>query len=114
MLADPHRIRRQRDFDIIHKRGRFFGGGFLSIKTYKTHFSYSRFAVLVSVKVSKRAVDRNKVKRQIKAVLQKQLPLIKDGFDVVFFTQKDILNKDFAEIEKKVVSLLKKARLYKK
>lgn len=111
MLEQQHRIVKRDDFAKAHKRGRFVGGAYLSAKVLKNNLPHVRFAFLVSTKVSKRAVDRNKVKRRLREIVRSLLPDTAPGVDVVFLTKKDILTKSYSEIEKSVKKILKKARV---
>lgn len=43
----------------------------------------SRFGITVSQKVSKKAVARNRIKRQIRSIILSQLPSLDSGFDVI-------------------------------
>lgn len=112
MLPQDNRLVKRSDFTRIHKKGRYISGGFLSVKVLKNDLKNSRFAFIVSTKVSKKAVDRNALKRQLREVVRAELPRIKPGFDVVFFTQKEALEKTFEQKTKTVRFLLNKAKLY--
>lgn len=71
----------------------------------------SRLAVVVGLKVSKKAVDRNRLKRQIRAILSKKLKTLRPGFDVLFLGRAKALGKGQAEIELHIDQVLKKAKL---
>ena len=45
----------------------------------------SRFAVVAGVKVSKKAVVRNRLKRQVRAIVHEVLGEITPGYDVLLF-----------------------------
>jgi len=54
----------------------------------------SRFGLIVSKKVHKRAVKRNRVKRLLRESVRLLLPKVKPGFDAVFLTKKKILEEE--------------------
>ena len=113
MLAKEFRITKKTDFDA------FFGPAFkkvkgqsastksLILKTKSNDLSNSRFAFIISTKVDKRAVARNKIKRQLRAIVKKHLNKLRPKTDFLFITQKPIAKLDFEQIEKDVLSLLK-------
>lgn len=61
----------------------------------------SRIGIIVSTKVSKKAVVRNKIKRRIRESVLKMLPKIKNGFDIVLIVRPIAVNEGdfFEEIE---------------
>jgi len=94
------------------KRGRSFFVENLGVRLVKNNLEHSRFTVVVSLKISKKAVDRNRLKRKIREITRLViLPKVKPGFDGVINTRKGLLELSFDDLEKNVVSLFKKARL---
>lgn len=71
------------------------------IKYKKNNLNKNSFRIIVSVKVSKKAVVRNKIRRQIREILRQAN--LKQGYDIVVITNKDILNKSFQEIKQRVL-----------
>jgi ribonuclease P protein component len=111
MLPKKHRLTKKDNFDAIHRKGRFFGERFIAIKSLKNNLSYSRFGFLVGLKVSKKAVVRNKIKRRIRESVKLKLDKIKPGFDIVVLTKPEITEKDYSEIKKAINSVLEKGNL---
>jgi ribonuclease P protein component len=60
----------------------------------------SRFAILLSKKTAKKAVDRNKIRRAISNSIQGSLPLLPQNHDIILIPKKDILGKTAEEITK--------------
>lgn len=73
--------------------------------------SLSRFAVIVSKKISKSAVVRNKLKRQVLASVHELLPTINPGFDCLILTKKSLLEAYYSQIKSDLTSLLQKSGL---
>ena len=73
----------------------------------------SRFSFVVSKKVAKKAVDRNKLRRIGYGVIQKEISRIKKGFLVVVFIKKSAAKLSKNELKKEIMSLLQKANLLK-
>lgn len=113
MLAKEARLKRKRDFDRVFKKGRGFRGEGLLLKVLPGSFTQSRFGIIVSQKISKKANERNKIRRRIRAAIFKKLPDLKKNFDAVLVGAAGIEKKDFRAIEKTITELFKKAGVIK-
>lgn len=82
---------------------------FLCLKCKPNNLNKNQFRIIVSLKVSKKAVIRNKIRRRIKEILR-QIE-IKQGYDIVVITNKEIINKSFREIKERILFLLKQNSL---
>ena len=82
------------------------------MKIKKNELPYSRFAVVTSLRVSKKAVERNRLRRQIWEILRKSLGKIKNGFDTVFVVKANLLGKKYDQIETEMEKILKKAKVH--
>jgi len=71
------------------------------------------FCVVVSTKVSKKAVERNSLKRKVNLFLEKNLTRFKKGFNIVIIVKRGMLIKDQEAIEKKLSELSEKAKVLK-
>ena len=71
----------------------------------------SKFGISISKKVSKRAVVRNRIKRQIKAVLQRYLPDITPNWQVVIVVRPSAVECEFADFLRELEYLLRKLRI---
>jgi len=78
---------------------------FLYLKYKTNNLNKNQFRIIVSLKVSKKAVVRNKIKRRIREVLR-QLD-VKQGYDIVVITNKEIVGKSFQEIKKAILCSVK-------
>ena len=112
-----------KDFDILFKEGKFVGGQFLTVKYWKIEpdkyprREYStedlKIGFVVGKKVHKSAVKRNRIKRQIREVVRLLLKenKLKTGFHVAFIAKPEILGVEYGEIEKDVLSVLKRSSI---
>lgn len=75
---------------------------------------HSRFAVVISKKVLKSAVRRNRVRRRVYEVIRGELPMLKDNHDValIIFTA-DFLHMEYTAIQNEIKRLFSQANLYK-
>jgi ribonuclease P protein component len=92
VLSQLHRLRKRQDFTLAYQKGKCCSGVHLLVRVRRRTMVSSptvevdpptRFGISVSQKVSKRAVQRNRVKRRLRAACRQLLPLITPGWDVV-------------------------------
>jgi ribonuclease P protein component len=111
MLPKENRLTHRKDFDNTFKDGAGSFSNTLGIKFIKNNLKESRFGIVVSNKISKKAVTRNKIKRQIREIIHKNINEIKKGLDIMIICRPEIDKKDFSEIEKTLIQLFKKINL---
>lgn len=73
-----------------------------TLKYLESGEKVSKFAFVISKKIDKRAVTRNKVKRQISKALEGILEKITRGYNFIFIVKKEILTKNQGEITKEI------------
>lgn len=81
------------------------------LKVAQKNSKSARFGFIVSKKISKSAVVRNKIRRRLSEAIKSIIKEIKTGADVALIALPGIEKKDFSEIEKSLAVLLKKAGL---
>jgi len=112
MLKKDFRLRKQKDFDrVFGKGGSFFSQGYLSLKMVPNSLDLSRIGFIVSNKVSKKAVSRNRIKRLLRESVRSHWDDIVAGYDAVVMVKSDVSDKKLDEVDKAVDSLLKKSGL---
>lgn len=109
MLPKNNRLKNKKEFKEVFRKGKGFEKDFLFLKVKKIESDKSKFGFIVSRKISKKAVARNKMKRRLREIVRKEFPKIKPGIDAVLVVKKDIEKKDFLEIKKTVSQLFKEA-----
>jgi len=112
MLKRNQRISKKNDFRDIFKFGKNFSNNRLVLKVLPNGLDFCRFAAVISLKISKRAVDRNRLRRQIMEIIRADEKNIKQGFDLVFIGKTDLMKSNFGQIEQSLVDLIKKSGLY--
>jgi ribonuclease P protein component len=85
----------------IIKKGKHWGSPFFTLRYFP--LENSLFSVVVPVKVDKRAVVRNRIKRQIYEILRLNLNKFKPKLGIVILVKKEILGKSYREIEKEIL-----------
>ncbi len=121
MLLQENRLRKMKDFDILWKEGRFVTGTLANAKVWQLQpekyprRAYTaadlRFGFVVSTKISKSAVKRNRIKRQMREVVRLLLKdgRIKFGFHIAIIAKSEMLGKEYEEIERSLAELLRRS-----
>jgi ribonuclease P protein component len=111
MLPKINRIKRKKDFEIIFKNGLNFKDTFLVLKVFKNKSDFTRFGFIISQKVSKKAVVRNKIRRRLAEIVWSEFKEIKKGLDIVIICLPGLEKEDFSELEISVNKIFKKAKI---
>lgn len=67
--------------------------------------------ISISKKVSKRAVVRNRIKRQLKAIVRPLLPRLESGLRMVILVRSEALTYEYGEFLQELEQLLVKAEV---
>ena len=99
MLANEHRLKGKDIFDRIKKEGKLYQGQDFGMAVVKrSGEEKSRFGFVVSKKIAKSAVHRNRIKRALRESVRRNLNYFPKGIDVVILTKKSIFKKTTEEI----------------
>jgi ribonuclease P protein component len=119
MLPTQYRLTKMKDFEILLKEGRFVNGKFLNAKIWKIEpekyprrkytIDDLRIGFAVGLGVSKKAVVRNRIKRQMREIVRLMLKdgLLKHGYHVLIIAKGNVVGKEHQEIKSDVKTLLK-------
>lgn len=113
MLAKQHRLVKQKDFEKVFKRGKAYYTKFLGAKILASQPELNRFGIVISTKVSKKATERNKLKRQIRQAIRELDKKLKSGFDIVIMALPGFLNQDYQAIKGGLERILKGLKIFK-
>jgi len=97
----------------INAKNQTFDTSLFKIKIFSTGGEVLRFAFVVSKKIDKRAVVRNKTKRVLKKAAKRFLEKIAGGKDVVIFAKTKIEPADENIIAEALEQVFKKAKIIK-
>ena len=100
------RLRLSKDIQTVYRRGVKRFHPFFRTVFLKTQESESRATVVVSTRVSKKAVERNRIKRRLRPILKKILNQAGPSRDVVVVVQQRALQANTAELEQALRRLL--------
>ncbi|MEO0015501.1 MAG: protein subunit of ribonuclease [Cyanobacteriota bacterium] len=117
-LPKPHRLRDRRDYRAVYAQG---------IRRYSPHLTLfaldcrdtkgadfppaSSFGISISKKVSKKAVVRNRLKRQIKGVIRSYLQGIEPGWKIVIAVKPQAIKCKYEHFLRELEELLKQAKI---
>lgn len=110
MLAKQTRLTKKRDFERIYRKGKTVKNDFLILKTAPNNLTINRFAFVVSQKISKKAIVRNKIKRRLRELTRLNADKMGVGCDFIFITLPGIEKKDFRQIKEIFENLIKNIR----
>ncbi len=125
MIPQQYRLKRMKDFEILFKEGYFVVSDLITAKIWKIEpEKYSRrgynktdlkIGFVVGLKVSKKAVWRNRLKRQMREVVRLLLKedKIRAGFMAALVAKPGALGKEYEEIAKSIMVVLKKGNMLK-
>ena len=113
MLEKKLRIKRS-DFDRIYKKGRYINADVFYIKFFPNRRDFSQFAVTVSTKISKSAVARNWIRRNIYDAVKANLVYLPKGHFIIVSIKKMIDKPHKDEKIRILLEALKKINLWQK
>jgi len=111
MLVRKYRLSKNKNFEKVFRDGRSVFSNEVGIKFLKNNLGFSRFGIIVSLKISKSAVIRNKIKRRLREIIRNHLFSLRENCDIVILTRQEIKNLDFWQIKERLEYLFKKAKL---
>ncbi len=103
-------IKKERDFDRIIKKNKPYKNKYFLFFVSQNIIDTYRFGISVSTKVGN-AVIRNKIKRQIKNILDMYKNKFKKGFDCIIIVDRRIVELDFNLIKSNLEDLIYKIDL---
>ncbi len=83
MLPKGNRVRKTREFERVFSSRLSVYGSFARLSYSPATSNLTRCAVVVSTKISKKAVMRNKIRRRARVVIKKVLPSLTPPVDIV-------------------------------
>lgn len=123
MLPKVHRLWHPQDFKTVYARGVHRKTSHLTLRALRCSprsdqipdgnqgERATRIGISISQKVSKRAVVRNRIKRQIRAAFRQLLPKLSNGWDIVIVVKPTALECNYAEFLQELEQLLVQAEV---
>jgi ribonuclease P protein component len=113
MISSAYRFHGHGSLRFVYKNGQSVRTRLFTLKyTTNSKRKRSRFSVVVSKKVFKGAVGRNRIRRRLYEQLRLQIPNIRGVYDiVVIVSSSEIINMPAAELQEQFLSSLKEAHI---
>jgi ribonuclease P protein component len=115
-LPKPYRLTRTEEFSKVYRYGRAASTSHLAVKVLELPEQFSencsRFGITVSQKVSKRAVVRNRLRRQIRAALQVLIPRLQSGLWVVIVLRSAAVQCDYGQFLQELEQLFSELEVF--
>jgi len=106
-MKKEFRIKKSDEIELVMNRGFSKANRTFIVYKYRNpELVKYRIAISAPKKLGK-AVVRNKVKRQMRAILQQNERYLKDGHDYFIIARPDVLEIDFATATKQMIHVLK-------
>ncbi|NEQ79590.1 MAG: ribonuclease P protein component [Moorea sp. SIO2I5] len=129
-LPQANRLKHWRDFKTVYRWGIRSSGRYLTLrgleqstipaiakestvpeKSLPEDHPPSRLGISISQKVSKKAVVRNRIKRQLRAALRQLLPRLSPGWKLVIIVKPEARECEYAQLLRELEKLLVKAEV---
>lgn len=117
-LPQIHRLKNWRDFLAVYKQGIRRHSKHLVLRALSTkkidqqsQINPSQFGISISKKVSKKAVVRNRLKRQLHGAFLQLLPQILDGWQIVIVVKPTASECKYDHLLRELEELLKKTKI---
>lgn len=112
MLSCEARLKKKKDFDLVYKKGKSYYLKDLKLCFIIKDSDSQRCGFSISKKVSKKAVERNKLKRRLSHIFKIESENIIKNVDCVFVARIGLLELSFSELKNIVQQILAKSDLY--
>lgn len=112
-MKKQYRVKKSNEIESILKEKHYFSNMYFSVyKRKNPETSHFRYAISVGKKIGN-AVTRNRVKRQIRAIVDTMNLKIEQNTDVFIIAKGKILDLSYQEMQTQLEYLFKKQKLIK-
>jgi len=111
MLPKINRLRKKKEIDKVFKNGKSVKVGYLILKAAKNETDVVRMCFIVSHKVLRTAVGRNKIKRRLREASKSMMLWLVKGYDVVIVALPGFRSGSFKETKENLKRLFVRAGL---
>jgi len=105
------RLRKNSDFQRLRQQGRSIMSPLLILAWMPNDVVRTRVGFVVSKRISKRAVDRNFIKRLLSEAMRDVLPRLPGGLDIVVSARQEANMADLRTFKQDLFTLLRRAKL---
>jgi ribonuclease P protein component len=116
-LPRQHRLKKRRDFQVVYQLGIRRSSPNLILRAFQPPLAPeqlpapTKIGISIGQKVSKKAVIRNRIKRQIRAVFRELLPQIENGWLIVIVVKSSAVECNYQHFLQELKQLFTKAEI---
>lgn len=109
MLHRTKRLTKKKDFLRLATKGRSAFGPYATMRVVElARGGEGKVGFIISTKIFKRAVDRNRTKRRLREVVRALLPTIPPGVNLLFIAKPEAKDADFQKLTEEIKRLITK------
>lgn len=105
------RLTKQKDFRRLKRQGSAGTARYLMVKAIRLPDETIRVAYIVSQRISKKAVVRNRLKRRLRAIMQGLVDQVTPGHAILIITRPGSDTLDYQTLESNLILALTRARV---
>ena len=110
MLKRVNRLKKRYQFSYVYKAGNHFSGKAMVLYATTSKTKDIKVGFAVTKKIGK-AIKRNLVRRRLREIVKKQLPNLKQNYNIILVARDNVSNFSFEELSKQFSDLVKKAEI---
>jgi len=110
MFAKKNRLPGYKTPQVLNSKTTFHSP-FFSLKILPSDQINPRIGLIISIKIAKRAVDRNRIKRLLREAIKPHLKNLKPNHDLLFLTKHSVKNRTLTQISPAITSILTQAKI---
>jgi ribonuclease P protein component len=104
------RLRQSDDFQQVRERGKAVHHRWMVLSFVRNTLSYNRYGFITAKRLGK-AVKRNRVRRQLRAIMRGLHGGLRQGYDIVIVAKPALVGQPFAALPPTIQHLLRQAGL---
>ncbi len=112
MLKKENRLKKRYQYAYVYRAGAKASGKVLTLYASSSKTKNIKVGFSVTKKIGKATV-RNLTRRRLREIIRKQIPNLKQNYNIIVVAKDNILSFSFAEIESDLIRLLEKLNLVK-
>lgn len=98
-------VKEHHEFDNIIQTGKYKKNAYYVIYNKESKNNFPRFGIAVGKKVG-HAVTRNKLKRQVRMIINNNKNIFKNNRDYIIIVKKSVMDISFDDMTKKLLELI--------
>lgn len=112
MSARLYSLNKKKDFEKIFKVGKPVFSASLMVRAMDNGLKKNQLGIVISAKVSKKAVERNRARRRLKEIVRIENQKLVQGKDIVIIGRPSVVKQTYQELEAGLIFCFKKIGLY--